>query len=555
MDQQTINPENARRNFLKLSALAAVALGLPKNSKAVLRKLATKPFLSNSSPIQQIAFANTVSKDFNGDNIDRPHDILWNLDGYIAKKGGIPAPTEKRNVVIVGGGMSGLIAGWYTKEKNPLILEQDPHFGGNSKGEMMKDAAYSIGAAYITIPDEGSDVENFLKDIGILDELKLEKSEETEYNYKNQLIRGFWEGNTDPENADQFKKVDAELRRIYNDAFPDIPLTPDSQITADELNYLDSITFEKWLNDTFGTVHPHILEYFQLYCWSSFNASIDEISAAQGLNFVASEVDGVLALPGGNAAITQRLYEKLNAATTKDSLRAGAFVLRVEKKKDGDVWVTYEDAQGNVKTIATKKVIIASPKFVAKHIVADLPEEQAKLMDWIEHRGYIVANAIYNSPIKSPGFDVYCLDGAMPPSPSGMKPPKKPFSDVCFGTWAADDETQLGVITIYKAFPYDGARQFLFNPFAHEKHKKIISEQLETFAKTCDLDNSKLAGMRLTRWGHSIPVASKGLISSGHLEKMCKPIGDSIFFANQDNWANPAFECSFAVAKEAADLI
>lgn len=555
MDQQTISPENARRDFLKLSALAAVALGIPKNSKAILKKLSIKPFLSNSSPIQQIAFTNSTSVDFNGDNINRPHDILWNLDGYIAKKGGIPAPTEKRNVVIVGGGMSGLIAGWYTKEKNPLILEQDPHFGGNSKGEMMKDAAYSIGAAYITIPDEGSDVEKFLKDIGLLDELKLEKSEDTEFNFRNKLIKGFWEGKTDPQNAAEFIKVDAELRRIYNDAFPDIPLTKESQISEAELKKLDSISFEKWLSDTFGTVHPHILEYFQLYCWSSFNASIDEISAAQGLNFVASEVDGVLALPGGNAAITQRLYEKLQAATTKDSLRAGAFVLRVEKKKDGDVWVTYEDAQGSVKTIATKKCIVASPKFVAKHIVTNLPAEQAKLMDWIEHRGYIVANAIYNSPIKSPGFDVYCLEGSMPPSPSGMKPAKKPFSDVCFGTWAADDETQLGVVTIYKAFPYDGARQFLFNPMAHDKHKKIISEQLTTFAATCGIDQSKLTGMRMTRWGHSIPVAGTGLISSGHLEKMNAPVDGSIFFANQDNWANPAFECAFAVAKEVAEQI
>lgn len=556
MDQQTNNSDNnQRRDFLKLSAFAALALGIPKNSNAVLKKLKVTPFLTSSSPIQQISTLAASSLDFNGDNINRPHDILWNLDGHIKKKGGIPLPSEKRDVVIVGGGMSGLIAGHYLKNKNPLILEQDIHFGGNSKGEMMKDAAYSIGAAYITIPDDNSDVEQFLKDTDLLEELKLEKSEETQYNFKDQLIRDFWKGATDPKNAEQFIVVDNELRRIYNDAYPDIPWTSDSQISKAEFDELDRLTFEQWLTITFGKVHPHILEYFQLYCWSSFNASIDELSAAQALNFIASEVDGVLALPGGNAAITQRLYERIQSATSKNSLRAGAFVLRVEKKSDGDVWVTYEDEIGNMITVATKKCIVASPKFVAKHIVANIPAQQKKIMDSLSFRGYIVANAVYSTAIKSPGFDVYCMEGSMPETPAAMKPAKRAFSDVCFGTWAADDKTQMGVLTIYKAFPYEGARQFLFNPASHDKHKKLISEELISFAKTTGLDQSKFIGMRMTRWGHSIPVAYKNLIASGELEKMNAPIDDAIFFANQDNWANPAFECSFAVAKVAAELI
>ena len=555
MDQQTNNSTNERRNFLKLSSFAALALSLPKNSKAVLKKFATTPFITNSSPIQQVSVLATSSLNFNGDNIDRPHDILWNLDGHIAKKGGIPAPSEKRDVVIVGGGMSGLIAGYYTREKNPLILEQDPHFGGNSNGEMMKDAAYSIGAAYITIPDPDSDIENFLKETKIWDELKLEASEDTEYNFRDQLIKDFWKGATDPTNADQFIAVDSELRRIYNDAYPEIPWTPDSQLTKAEFDKLDSISFDQWLKNKFGKVHPHILEYFQLYCWSSFNGSIDELSAAQALNFIASEVDGVYALPGGNAAITQRLYELIQNQTEKNSLRAGAFVLRVEKKSNGLVWVTYEDAQGKVITIETKKCIVASPKYVAKHICPQLPEAQKKAMDWLNFRGYIVANALYSSPIKSPGFDVYCLEGSMPETPSAMKPAKRAFSDVCFGTWAADDKTQMGVVTIYKACPYEGARQFLFNPMAHDKHKKTITEELNEFAKTTGLDQSKFLGMRMTRWGHSIPVAHTNLVASGKLEMMNQSIDDVIFFANQDNWANPAFECSFAVAKEVAELL
>jgi hypothetical protein len=45
-----------------------------------------------------------------------------------------------------------------------------------------------------------------------------------------------------------------------------------------------------------------------------------------------------------------------------------------------------------------------------------------------------------------------------------------------------------------------------------------------------------------------MPVAKAGLISTGVLEKAHQPIGNRIFFANQDNLANPAIESCFAEA-------
>lgn len=543
-----------RRDFIKLSIMAGLALGIPKKSEAIIKRFLPKS-LMDMSPIQVLNLDQFASADFNGDNIDRPHDILWNLDGYIAKKGGIPAPTEKRKAVVVGGGIAGLISAYQLRGLNPIILEQDKHFGGNSKGETYQNATFSIGAAYITIPDDGDDIDHFLKEIGIKDELKLEEPDTTKFTYKKSMMTDFWKGASDPARAAEFIAVEAELRRIYENAYPDIPWTSDSAISFEEYKYLDTITFDKWLELKFGKIHPHIAEYFQIYCWSSFNGSIDELSALQVLNFVASEVDGVLALPGGNAAIAERLMNKINEATTPGSVRNNAFVIKVQKKSNGLIWVTYEDGKGVMKTIETESCVVASPKFVAKLIVQDLPAEQVKLMDDLTYRGYIVGNAIFNHPIKSPSFDIFCFEGEMPEAPMAMKQSKRAFPDVCFGTWAADDKTQNGVLTVYRALPYDGGRQFLFSPFAHDKHKKVIEDELKNFSAAVGVNFADLKGMRMTRWGHSLPVAAKGLIQSGYLEKMSRPVGGKIFFANQDNWANPAFECSFAAAKEATDAI
>jgi len=66
------------------------------------------------------------------------------------------------------------------------------------------------------------------------------------------------------------------------------------------------------------------------------------------------------------------------------------------------------------------------------------------------------------------------------------------------------------------------------------------------------IDPSTITEIRLSRWGHAIPAAQKGLIADGTLERASKPFG-RIFFGQQDNWASPCFESSVQCAQAAAD--
>ena len=550
-----------RRNFIKATSFASFVLGYTVNSKAATGMLMgnapANPINENGNdnPIQNVAYTASSSLDFNGDNINRPHDILWNVDGYVAKKGGIPAPTAFTKVLVAGGGMAGLLSAYHLQAQSPMLLEQDPVFGGNSKGENFDGSYYSIGAAYVTIPDEGSDIETFFKDTGIADKLKHESDKETSVNFKNALMRDFWKGASDPENAHQFIAVEEEMRRIYNDAYPDIPWFEDSAISYEELCRLDNMTFEQWMDQTFEVVHPHVKEYFQSYCWSSFGGSIDEISAAQALNFVTAEVDGVLALPGGNAYITQVLHSHLKANLPEGHVKSGAFVLRVKEQENGKVWVTYDSKEGELVTVECDHVICAFPKFVAERVCVDLPEEQIKAIQFLNWRGYIVTNVILDGAIQSPGFDVFNMYGQVQPSPTPFKQPKNLTTDVCFGTWAQNDEVNHSVLTMYRPLPFEGARQFLFSPFAHQKHLVASQNEIAEFCKATKIDASKIKGYRLTRWGHSLPLARVGAIADGTVAKITTSINDKVHFVNQDNWLNPAFECAFSEALTIAQKI
>jgi len=61
--------------------------------------------------------------------------------------------------------------------------------------------------------------------------------------------------------------------------------------------------------------------------------------------------------------------------------------------------------------------------------------------------------------------------------------------------------------------------------------------------------------VRFTRWGHAMPIARPGLIANGTAEVAHRPIGNNLYFANQDNWALPAVENSLLDAKAVTDKI
>lgn len=518
---------------------------------------------SSFSPISSVS-GNFASTEFNGDRVDRPHDILWDIEGFLRKKGGEPAVSAEYDAVIIGGGIAGLTAAYKLRDKKVLILDQDKRFGGNSKGEDFEGTRYSIGAAYISEPEEGSDLATVLSEIGLLEQLRAEHGEEVSVLHKNQLAAKFWSGTTDRAASEQFEIVNRELVRIYENEYPEIPLSGD-----EEFFRLDRISFAQWLKNNFGTVHPDVEEYFRLYGWSSFGGSIDELSAAQMINFVAAETQTITALPGGNSLIAENLMQaclksgvKFEAGglavklRTIDGSRVGAglnsaFSAGAGVGAGAGVQLCYLTESGNLVSVRAKTAVFCAPKFVASKVISGLPWAQEAAMKRISYRSYVVANVLLKKDIQSPAFDLYNLRGSQVVEPGPLSPGDRFVSDVCMGDWANSDNGR-SVLTLYMPLPYDGARQFLFKESSHETFKQKATAELEKFLPAFGLTLNDVEGIRATRWGHSLPIARTGLLADGHPQAASASIADRIFFANQDNFANPSFETAFATAIEAA---
>ncbi len=515
------------------------------------------PTSEDDAPIDR-TFGDIAPLKFTGDEPDHSHQILWDVQGFLASVGGkVPEPTEKAPVVVIGGGMSGLFSAYRLKKYIPIVLERAERFGGVSRGESWRGIDYSIGAAYLGAPQEGTPLDELMKELDLTRFMKTAPEEEPVV-YKGKIFSHFLKGDTDAAVASQ----GAILERYFTDVlqgkngriYPEMPPTGDTQTAA--VKALDKLSFREHIKNVLGTdtIHPHLDTWFEHYSWSTFGASYREVRAAVGVNQVAAEFGKIAVLPGGNSAIADALLRKLKKAVGSDRVRARSLVFQVKVVEDG-VWVTYE-RDGQVKTILAESVIFACPKYVIGRIFQNLEPEREKIIRRLRYNAYLVANVLLNQKVPPNFYDLYLLgDGKINGKDIQASSDEDRCTDVVNATYAKDDGKN-GVLTLYRPFPYLNGRAQIYSGSAYLKYRKEFIEQIENeILPTLGIPATSIAGIRMSRWGHPMPVAQPGLISNGSAELLQKPIANKVYFVNQDNWLNPCIETAFGEAERWAPIL
>ena len=465
-----------RRDFIKFVVAGSVASGCPIDFSLLAAQTENKPVVD-------------------GEDNHICHQVR---DGKVFTP---PPVSARHDIVIVGGGVSGLSAAYMLQHRDILLLEKEPHWGGNAYVMEYDGVTYATGAAFL---DRSEYSYQFAKEIG-LEPLPINNWDGTIVN--GEFIADTWGDGLDklpysPVVREGFKKFKAELLAI------------DLQKRQKELFAIPFSSFLKGYPD-------EVKQWWDNYGPSNWGAAAEDTAATIGVYEMQAisgpnRKDERYTWPGGLGAITKKLAEILQPLLN-DRMRTDATIVMVVPGKN-EVQITYMQGE-ELKTVAAKAVIMATPKFITRRIVKGLPQIQDDAMHQIRYIPYAVVNLIYDKPVFNRGYDTWC--------------PGNKFTDFIVADWVMRNQAgykqKYNILSCYTPMPEEDRGYLLTESSA----RKVAEAVLRDFKKLQPATNADPLEVHIYRRGHPMYMSTPKLFTD--VQPLVRHSLDRVFFANTDS--------------------
>jgi flavin-dependent amine oxidoreductase len=305
----------------------------------------------------------------------------------------LPRPSRHVPIVIAGGGFAGLCAARFLGDRPYLLLEKESQVGGNATGGFWRGVGYSSGTSY----NNNAEVKALAAELSV----PLYPI----HSVDGMIVRDIYvpEFFTEGVRRAPYPQRVRDAFRRYLDTYRTFDPEKD-------LERLDNLPFTDILKD-----YPQeVTDFFDAFGANSWGARVVDTSAFVGIE-AAQWMGGLeeerYAGEAGFGALTQALGKSV-VDRGADRLLTGAVVVRIEQEKDR-VLVAYvppgaAPAEGSplpLECVSADTVIVAAPKFIARHLVAGLPEEQKEAMGGIRYEPYMVTNLCFDGVVHEGCFD------------------------------------------------------------------------------------------------------------------------------------------------------
>ena len=464
-----------------------------------------------------------------------------------------PAPQESIEVAIVGGGLSGLTSALMLRDRDTVLFELRPRTGGNAMGEAQGGRAWSLGSAYFMQPDPGTRIEALYDELNLASEWRQDDGTFS-FEFDGEVGTDLLGPDPDPTAVRALAAYQAAVEYFACEAYPEIPFDEPSR----EVSELDLRTFKDDLLLRCGSLPPRLEYILQAYCYSSFGVGFDELSAAAGWNFVAAEEFGRNILPGGNAGLARAIWKAAHRPREGGPgvpMRTGSLVASIEPVRDGSI-LRWRTPDGELRSTHARQVILANAKHIARHMMPWLAEtdpEKFDAMHQVPTAAYLVANVLLSRGIDQDFYDLFLGGGRTFPLDGNAFEFDRVVTDAVNAGFATAGSSRA--LTLYWPLPWHTARFSIVEASDWRSYAELLVPQLEEKLGIFGLGLADVQQVRMTRWGHAMPYAVPGKLTSGPPQELRRPLNGNIWFANQDNWLLPAVETAFEEAFWVTDQV
>ena len=288
--------------------------------------------------------------------------------GHALRDGrGASAAVETRHVpvVIVGGGMAGLSAGWQLRRRgfnDFIVLEMEKSAGGNSRWGENEITAYPWAAHYVPVPNrEATLVRELFEELGVSRNGVWEERYLCFSPQERLFHHGEWRTGVAPEDSlnararADFRRFDELIAAERQSKRFTIPM----EVGVRRDSALDRLTMAAWL-DRNDLRAAELRWYVDYACRDDYGSLAARTSAWAGIHYFASREheDGPLTWPEGNGWIARRPLQKLGPRVL-----TGAPVSRIEAQ--GPRWKVVTPRAVYV----AESVIFAAPTFLLPYLM------------------------------------------------------------------------------------------------------------------------------------------------------------------------------------------
>jgi protoporphyrinogen oxidase len=479
-------------------------------------------------------------------------------DGTLKPEVGNPeAPLY--DVIIVGGGISGLAAAWkFARSGLPhfLLIEKADEIGGTCIAGEENGLVFSWGAHYIESPRPTSP---YLLEIGedlglivdydgawpVVNPQYLVPGPEV-----NLLAGGKW-GNchfpmqiANSQDVVEFEAFRQDLYRWVQwrdkEGRPAFGCPLETTSPAEEVRRLDGMSMLAYVRSQ--GFHSELLDWhINDRMMDEYGVRMSDVSAWAGIQFWAQsnsdftdfEPPGTpapqtLSWPEGNAFLARGLAKRL----TPRQLRCNAWVVHVRNEGERVLVTCAQGDRPDYTTLQARWLIYAAPKPAVYHVIPELERAGRTEFHKCQYAAWLVANVHLRRPPRIPGR-----------APA--------WETLACQSWGVgyinarhlerhpDRANQPTVLTFYAPLGYDlDTERYELLKEGWEFWARLVLQALEEMHP--DL-SELITRIDLYKWGHAMPVMRPGYLWGPDRERMKRPCG-RIHFAHSDVGGTPVFE-------------